>query len=235
MGIPALETTVDNVGDESITGRAVGSHVIRGRNVGANHDVVARGLGGPRGHPEPNGGLEGVVGDDLRGAEAVEAKGPAGGAVVVVLGELDGAAALVGLAGEAGPLGVRGVAVVALWANLLLETEAPSVGTIRGGGPTTGGLVGDLGEKGGDLALAGGRIPDGGESGEASGGGDEGVVGVEVVGRAGGVVLMEEDGVEELLGDQSGDCWGCGSGSPCSAKAEAAQNSDINTHTHTYF
>lgn len=66
-------------------------------------------------HPKPESGLEGddgVGGDGVGVVEAVEADALPGGAVVEVPGELDGAAAVVELAGGAGVLGVAAVAVV---------------------------------------------------------------------------------------------------------------------------
>lgn len=59
--------------------------------------------------------------------------------------------------------------------------------------------MGDLCEEGGELAFAGGKVAGAGEFGEGPGGPDEGRVGVEPLGRAGRVVLVQEQRVVELL------------------------------------
>lgn len=66
----------------------------------------------------------------------------------------------------------------------------------------TCGLVRDLREEGGDLTLAGAEVAGGGELGERPGGLDEGGVGVEPLGRAGRIVLVQEQGVVQLLAHQ---------------------------------
>jgi hypothetical protein len=63
----------------------------------------------------------------------------------------------------------------------------------------TCGLVGDLREEGCDLALASGQVAGAGELGEGSGGPDERRVGIEPLGRARGVVLVQENRAVELL------------------------------------
>lgn len=75
----------------------------------------------------------------------------------------------------------------------------------RGSVVCTSGLMGDLSEECRDLSLAGVQGAFSAELGEASGGADEGGVVVEPLRGAGTVVLVEEDGVVELLGDNRRD------------------------------
>jgi len=63
----------------------------------------------------------------------------------------------------------------------------------------TVGLVGGLAEEGGELALVGLVAAAGAEAGEGAGGLDEGVVGVEPVGGADGVVAVGQHGVVHVL------------------------------------
>ena len=81
-----LEATIDSVdrGTEAVA---------------VDHGIVASGRGAS--HPEPHGRLErdgGVGRDDARVVDPVEADGVAGGLVVGIPGELEGAAAVVLLA-----------------------------------------------------------------------------------------------------------------------------------------
>jgi hypothetical protein len=130
----ALEAAVDDVGDDAVARQPAGGRVSRGGRPLPRHDVVARRLGRLRRHPEPDGGLErhgGVGGHQVRVGEDAGADGLAGGPVVVVVGYLDGPAAVVLLPRGARPLGA-GLAVVRprRAALLLLEAVAPGVGPV---------------------------------------------------------------------------------------------------------
>ena len=197
--VVALESAIDDVRRQPEPGRRpVRRRVGPRRPVPPRHHVVARVRlrRRPRRHPEPQRRLErhhGVAGDHLRLPEPVEPHRLAGRPVVEVPRQLDGAAAMVRLAGEARPpRGDGGVAVVARRLELLLEAEAPGVGPIGGGGPAAGGLVGDLREEGGDLPPARVAAAGAAEARVLVGGAEEGGVGVEVPRRAGGVVLVDE-------------------------------------------
>lgn len=134
VGAVALEPAVDDVGDEPESRRPVGGEVGGRGAVLPDHDLVARRLGPTRRHPEPERRPErrlGAVGHHLRVAQAVEAQRPPRRPVVEVPGQLDGAPAVVGLARVARPLLVRGVAVVAPRADLLLIAQAPRVVPVR--------------------------------------------------------------------------------------------------------
>jgi hypothetical protein len=202
VGAVALEPAVDDVGDEPEPRRPVGGEIGGRGAVLPDHDLVARRLGAARRHPEPQRRPErrlGAVGHHLRVAQAVEAQRAPRRPVVEVPRQLDGAPAVVGPARVARPLRVRGVAVVARRADLLLEAQAPRVLAVRRRGPAARGLVRDLREEGGELALAGAEVAGGGELGERPGGVDEGGVGVEPLGGAGRVVLVQEQGVIQML------------------------------------
>lgn len=69
----------------------------------------------------------------------------------------------------------------------------------------TGGLMGDLSKESSNLSLAGVQVAGPSEPGETTCSADEGGVGVESLGRACTVVLVQEDGVVELLGDDRRD------------------------------
>jgi hypothetical protein len=205
VGAVALEAAVDDVGDEAKAGRPVGRGVGGRGAVLSDHDLVARRLGAARRHPEPERRPErglGAVGHQLRVAQAVEAQRLARRPVVEVPGELDGAPPVVGLARVARPLLVRRVAVVARRPDLLLVAQAPRVLAVRRRRPPACGLVRDLREEGRDLAFAGAEVASGGERGERPGGLDEGGIGVEALGGAGVVVLVQEQGAVQLLADE---------------------------------
>jgi len=73
----------------------------------------------------------------------------------------------------------------------------------------TGGFVGGLSKKSGDLSLLGVGVSGGTEAAEGLGGGDEGVVGVEPFAGAGSVVSVLEHLVEEVLAYDRTDVGRC--------------------------
>ncbi|KAI9128819.1 hypothetical protein K1719_000302 [Acacia pycnantha] len=88
----------------------------------------------------------------------------------------------------------------------LFEALPQWVRTVRGGGPTTGSLVGSLTEESYHLPFVRGSIAGGGEVRERSDGLNEGVVGVEASGWTSAIVPMLElmaEGAEKI--DQIGD------------------------------
>lgn len=117
-------------------------------------------------------------------------------------GELNGSSSVVRLPREARPLGIGWIAIIRLGSDLFFEAETPSIGTIGCGRPATGSLMGYLSKKGGNLALTDDLAFSGSESAEGGGSFKERMVGVEVLGRAGRVVLVQEDGLKLLSADE---------------------------------
>uniref|UniRef100_K3Z7K2 Uncharacterized protein n=1 Tax=Setaria italica TaxID=4555 RepID=K3Z7K2_SETIT len=200
-GLPArsaLDPAVDDVGRQPEPRRPVLRQVVAAGPVAPHHHVVARRLGRPRRHPEPQRRLERhlrVARHHLRLPQPVEAHRLARRPVVV----LDGSAAMVGLAEDARPVGVVGVAVVALRVDLLLEAEAPREGPVGRRRPPAGRLVGDLRQERRHLAPPGGVAAVAAERRERVGGAEEGGVVVEAARGAGGVVLVREEGAVQVL------------------------------------
>jgi hypothetical protein len=199
---------VDDVGDDAVARKPprglVGG---RGGPLLGGH-VVARRLGRLRRHPEPDGRLEGDDGvrrHQLRVAQQVLGDGRVlpGRPVVVVVGELDGPAAEVLLAGDARPLGVlaRHVAVVGGGAVLLLVAVAPGEGAVGRVRPAARGLMPRLPQERGELALLDLRAARGAEARERVRRRDEGVVRVEAPSFAVRFVAVLQHPLEEIFCD----------------------------------
>jgi len=202
----ALQASVDDVRHSAVAWKPPGGDIGGGGSPLRGDDVVGGRLGGLRGHPEPDGGLEGddgVGGDEIRVVDQIHSNCISALTVVVVPGYLDRTPAIVLLARSAGELG--GWGAVGAWVLLSHEAVTPCVWSVRCRGPSPGCFVRRLPQEGRDLSLSSGCVSGVAEAGESPGGGDEGIVGVEASGWAGSVVAMFEHLVEGGPGYQSAE------------------------------